>query len=142
EILGRHREAQVLKHEVAEMRERMLKEHVQAGEGFDLKLDVGGLTDIEFLVQYWVLANAATHPALLDWTDNIRNLEGLVATGVLTNERGTFLADTYRSFRQIVHRRSLEGRTARIPENEAEPQRSQVRELWGTTIGLSHADET
>ncbi|MGH8399138.1 MAG: bifunctional [glutamate--ammonia ligase]-adenylyl-L-tyrosine phosphorylase/[glutamate--ammonia-ligase] adenylyltransferase, partial [Gammaproteobacteria bacterium] len=51
EILGRHRAVEVLKHEVAEMRERMLKEHVQAGEGFDLKLDVGGLTDIEFLVQ-------------------------------------------------------------------------------------------
>ncbi|MGH8312350.1 MAG: bifunctional [glutamate--ammonia ligase]-adenylyl-L-tyrosine phosphorylase/[glutamate--ammonia-ligase] adenylyltransferase, partial [Gammaproteobacteria bacterium] len=84
EILGRPREAEALKHEVADMRARMLKEHVQAGEGFDLKLDVGGLTDIEFLVQYWVLANAATHPTLLDWTDNIRNLEGLVATGVLT----------------------------------------------------------
>ncbi|MGH8414642.1 MAG: bifunctional [glutamate--ammonia ligase]-adenylyl-L-tyrosine phosphorylase/[glutamate--ammonia-ligase] adenylyltransferase, partial [Gammaproteobacteria bacterium] len=92
-------------------------------------------TDIEFLVQYWVLANAATHPTLLDWTDNIRNLEGLVATGVLTAERGAFLADTYRAFRQIVHRRSLEGRSARIPAAEAEPQRGQVRGLWDATIG-------
>ncbi|MGH8403285.1 MAG: bifunctional [glutamate--ammonia ligase]-adenylyl-L-tyrosine phosphorylase/[glutamate--ammonia-ligase] adenylyltransferase, partial [Gammaproteobacteria bacterium] len=135
EILGRPLDAETLKHEVAAMRARMLKEHVQAGEDFDLKLDVGGLTDIEFLVQYWVLANAATHPALLDWTDNIRNLEGLVATGVLTTERGTFLADTYRAFRQIVHRRSLEGRPARIPAAEAEPQRGQVHSLWDATIG-------
>ncbi len=135
EVLGKPRDAQMLRREVAEMRVRMLREHpVSAGE-FDLKLDAGGLTDIEFLVQYWVLANADQHPALLDWTDNIRNLEGLVTEGVVAAEIGEFLTDTYKAFRRIVHRTSLEGLAARIPAAEAEPRRARVRELWASTIG-------
>ncbi|MGH8313183.1 MAG: hypothetical protein ACRER9_07840, partial [Gammaproteobacteria bacterium] len=82
-----------------------------------------------------VLANADRHPALLDWTDNIRNLEGLVTEGVVAAEIGEFLTDTYKAFRRIVHRTSLEGLAARIPAAEAEPRRARVRELWASTIG-------
>ena len=141
EVLSRPRDAEVLRREVAQMRSRMLKEHVHTETEFDIKLDAGGLTDIEFLVQYWVLKNAAQYPQLLDWTDNIRNLEGLVNSGILSAGQGGFLADTYRAFRKIVHRRSLEGRTARIPEAEAEPQRAQVRGLWAATIGAASAGD-
>ncbi|HKT32954.1 MAG TPA: bifunctional [glutamate--ammonia ligase]-adenylyl-L-tyrosine phosphorylase/[glutamate--ammonia-ligase] adenylyltransferase [Gammaproteobacteria bacterium] len=130
EVLVKPRDAEALRSEVAEMRTRMLKEQAHAGDDFDIKLDRGGLTDIEFLVQYQVLANAAAHPALLDWTDNIRNLEGLVAEGVIAAETGEFLTETYKAFRQIVHRRTLEGRPARIPPAEAEPRRGQIRALW------------
>ena len=130
EVLGRPRDAQALCRDVAEMRERMLNEQSHAGDDFDIKLGAGGLTDIEFLVQYQVLRNAAAHPALLDWTDNIRNLEGLVAERVITPETGEFLTETYKVFRQIVHRRTLEGRPARIPAAEAEPRRGRVQALW------------
>jgi len=139
EVLSRPRDGGLLRRDVAQMRARMQKEHVHTQAEFDIKLDAGGLTDIEFLVQYWVLKNAAHYPQLLDWTDNIRNLEGLVSTGILSAEQGGFLADTYRAFRKIVHRRSLEGRPASIPEVEAEPQRGQVRSLWEGTIGASDA---
>jgi len=139
EVLSRPRDGGLLRRDVAQMRARMLKEHVHTQAEFDIKLDAGGLTDIEFLVQYWVLKNAAQYPQLLDWTDNIRNLEGLVSTGILSAEQGGFLADTYRAFRKIVHRRSLEGRPASIPEAEAEPQRGQVRTLWEATIGAADA---
>ncbi|HKS94023.1 MAG TPA: bifunctional [glutamate--ammonia ligase]-adenylyl-L-tyrosine phosphorylase/[glutamate--ammonia-ligase] adenylyltransferase, partial [Gammaproteobacteria bacterium] len=135
EVLGKPRDAHTLRQEVAKMRTRMLGEHAGSTTEFDLKQDTGGLTDIEFLVQYWVLANADQHPALLDWTDNIRNLEGLVAESVIAAETGEFLTDTYKAFRRIVHRTSLEGRPARIPAAEAEPRRTRVRELWASTIG-------
>jgi glutamate-ammonia-ligase adenylyltransferase len=135
EVLARPCDPAALRRDVAEMRERMHKEQTRAGDDFDIKRDAGGLTDIEFLVQYQVLKNAAARPALLDWTDNIRNLEGLVAEGVVTADIGEFLADTYREFRRIVHRRTLEGRPARIPAAEAEPRRSRVRALWHEWIG-------
>ncbi len=141
EVLSRPRDDATLRREVAEMRTRMLKEHVHVDGEFDIKLDAGGLTDIEFLVQYWVLKHAARYPQLLDWTDNIRNLEGLVSTGILSAEQGEFLADTYRAFRKIVHRCSLEGRAARIPEAEAEPRRGEVRALWAATIGDATAGD-
>ncbi len=139
EVLGRPRDGEALKREVSLMRARMLREHAHAGEEFDIKLDTGGLTDIEFLVQYLVLRHAAAHASLLDWTDNIRNLEGLVSSGVLDADTGLFLADTYRNFRRIVHRRSLEGRPARIPAAEVEPQRDRVRALWEQIIGAAQA---
>lgn len=139
EVLSRSADIEVLRREVAGMRVRMLHEHAGSATEFDIKQDAGGLTDIEFLVQYWVLANAATHPALLDWPDNIRNLEGLVAERVIAADTGEFLTDTYKTFRQIAHRRTLEGQAARIPAAEAEPRRSQVRELWSSVMGESPA---
>jgi glutamate-ammonia-ligase adenylyltransferase len=117
------------------MRARMREEHKHARDDFDIKLDAGGLTDIEFMVQYWVLAHAHGHPELLEWPDNIRNLEGLVATGVMPTEKAEFLADSYRDFRRRVHHLTLEGRPARIPAAEAEPLRTQVRKLWKETLG-------
>ncbi len=73
-----------LRTDVKEMRLRMRRELSKAGPGqFDIKQDAGGIADIEFLVQYWVLAAAHAHPDLLTYTDNIRQLEGLAAVGVL-----------------------------------------------------------
>jgi glutamate-ammonia-ligase adenylyltransferase len=134
-VLGRPRDPDKLREDIAAMRARMREEHKRAGQDFDLKLDPGGLTDIEFMVQYWVLAHAHAHPKLLDWTDNIRNLEGLIAAGVVPEATCNFLADTYRDFRRRVHRLTLEGRPARVPPYEVEPARQQVRELWQKVLG-------
>src|ERR1700723_2723066 len=78
-----------LRADVMEMRMRMRRELSKAGaEQFDIKQDAGGIADIEFLVQYWVLAAADVHPELLTYTDNIRQLEGLAAVGVLAGAAG------------------------------------------------------
>ena len=134
-VLARERDQAKLRQDIASMRARMRQEQAHTGTDFDLKLDAGGLTDMEFLVQYWVLAYAHEHPQLLDWPDNIRNLEGLTASGLIPAARGDFLADTYRDFRRRVHRLTLEGRAARIEPTEAEPARGQVRALWKEVLG-------
>jgi [glutamine synthetase] adenylyltransferase / [glutamine synthetase]-adenylyl-L-tyrosine phosphorylase len=141
EILGRPRDGEALRREVAEMRARMLREHPHPADSFDIKLDSGGLTDIEFLVQYLVLRHAAAYPALLDWTDNIRNLDGLMDAGLLSREQGMLLADTYRTFRRFVHRCTLEGRPPQVSPAEAEPGRTGVRALWDRFIGPADAPE-
>ncbi len=134
-VLARQRDAARLRHDIAAMRTRMRQEQAHPGSDFDLKLDPGGLTDMEFLVQYWVLASAYEHRQLLDWPDNIRNLEGLTACGAIPAATGAFIADTYRDFRRRVHRLTLEGRSARIPPGDAEPARAKVRELWKEILG-------
>ncbi|HEY3645303.1 MAG TPA: bifunctional [glutamate--ammonia ligase]-adenylyl-L-tyrosine phosphorylase/[glutamate--ammonia-ligase] adenylyltransferase [Gammaproteobacteria bacterium] len=134
-VLGRERDQDKLKADIATMRARMREEQKHAGGDFDIKLDPGGLTDIEFMVQYAVLAHAHEHPSLLDWPDNIRNLEGLVATGVMPKATGDLLADSYREFRRRLHHLTLEGRPSRVPSFEVEPMRQQVRELWHKTLG-------
>ena len=83
-----------LRTDVAEMRTRMRRELSKAGAGqFDIKQDAGGIADIEFLVQYWVLAAANLHPELLRYTDNIRQLEGLAAVGVLEGATAQWLKE-------------------------------------------------
>ncbi|HEY4127263.1 MAG TPA: bifunctional [glutamate--ammonia ligase]-adenylyl-L-tyrosine phosphorylase/[glutamate--ammonia-ligase] adenylyltransferase [Gammaproteobacteria bacterium] len=138
-VLSKERDNAKLKTDIAAMRTRMRGEHAHKGDYFDIKLDLGGLTDIEFMVQYWVLAHANEYPQLLEWPDNIRNLEGLVATGVMPKAQADFLADSYREFRRRVHHLTLEGRPAHIPVEEAEPLRTQVRKLWKETLGEAPA---
>ena len=59
------------------MRQRMLDGHPQGRSArFDIKHDRGGMIDVEFIVQYLVLAHAPRHPALLANRGNI----GLLAT--------------------------------------------------------------
>ncbi len=108
EILCLEREAEGLRKDVREMRERM-RENLDKTRGgrFDLKQGRGGIADIEFMVQYSVLRWAARHPELADWTDNVRLLETLARLELLPWQYG-------RGFD-----RRLQGSARRLP-----PQRS------------------
>jgi glutamate-ammonia-ligase adenylyltransferase len=121
-----------LRTDVMEMRMRMRRELSKAGAGqFDIKQDAGGIADIEFLVQYWVLAAAKAHPELLTYSDNIRQLEGLAAVGVLEPARARWLTDAYIAYRTVLHHISLEGQGERVLE--AAPYadtRARVVDIW------------
>jgi glutamate-ammonia-ligase adenylyltransferase len=125
-----------LRADVSEMRMRMRRELSKAGAGqFDIKQDTGGIADIEFLVQYWVLAAAQTHPDLLTYTDNIRQLEGLAAVGVLDAATAQWLTEAYIGYRTVLHHLSLEGQGDRVVE--ATPYaatRARVVEIWRETF--------
>ncbi|MEP6545832.1 MAG: bifunctional [glutamate--ammonia ligase]-adenylyl-L-tyrosine phosphorylase/[glutamate--ammonia-ligase] adenylyltransferase [Gammaproteobacteria bacterium] len=126
-----------LRADAAEMRERMRRELSKAGAGqFDIKQDDGGIADIEFLVQYWVLAAANVHPQLLTYTDNIRQLQGLAAVGVLDHATTQCLTDAYIAYRTVLHHLSLEGEGERVVE--AAPYaatRARVVEIWQEVFG-------
>ena len=125
-----------LRADVMEMRMRMRRELSKAGAGqFDIKQDAGGIADIEFLVQYWVLAAADGFPQLLTYTDNIRQLEGLAAVGVLQPATAQWLTDAYIGYRTVLHHISLEGQGERVVE--AAPYadtRARVVEIWRDTF--------
>ncbi|MET3893176.1 glutamate-ammonia-ligase adenylyltransferase [Bosea sp. OAE506] len=63
-ILSRRREPAKVAAAVAQMRALIAKEKGEKNP-WDLKLALGGLTDLDFLAQYLVLAHAADHPGLL-----------------------------------------------------------------------------
>jgi len=121
-----------LRTDVLEMRMRMRRELSKAGAGqFDIKQDAGGIADIEFLVQYWVLADANLHPQLLTHTDNIRQLEGLAAVGALEPATAQWLTETYIAYRTVLHHLSLEGDGERVVEAAPYVQtRARVVEIW------------
>jgi glutamate-ammonia-ligase adenylyltransferase len=133
--LSQPRDRQKLRTEVREMRERMRQElGSKKGGGLDLKHDRGGIADIEFMVQYAVLAGACDYPALLEWTDNIRQLDALEAASLLSAEDASCLRDAYRALRRLGHRLTLEGRDSSLTElelgQENQRHREAVARLW------------
>jgi len=121
-----------LRADVLEMRLRMRRELSKSRAGqFDIKQDAGGIADIEFLVQYWVLAAAGSHPQLLTHTDNIRQLEGLAAAGILGAATAAWLTEAYIGYRTVLHRLSLEGDGERVVEAAPYAEmRERIRHIW------------
>ncbi len=118
EVLSLPRDSQSLAKEVCAMREKMRAEHEvasQASPPARLKLDAGGIVDIEFVVQYLVLAHAHEYPALTAWSDVIRSLETLEQLGLVSDETTNTLSQAYLGYRGAVHRLALRGRE---PETE------------------------
>lgn len=120
QILSRPRDVAELKNSVREMRERMRREVAKSrGSEFDLKHDRGGLGDIEFLVQFGVLAWSHAHPELTHYTDNIRILEQFGRLELLPAGEARALTDAYRHLRGLIHRRALEGAASVVDEMAA-----------------------
>jgi len=118
-ILTRFIRRDTLKQDVIEMRAKMRAElSKETSEVFDLKQGEGGVTDIEFMVQYLVLREAGRHPALIHYSDNIRQLEALAKAGILGVDEDEALAHAYRTYRRRMHRLSLLGHAALTPRVE------------------------
>ncbi len=131
EVLQRERDPATLRQEVQEMRERMRAElDSSSAEVFDLKQGRGGIADIEFVVQYEVLANACNYPDLLIFTDNIRQLDGLERFRILSVADAARLRNAYRSLRRRIHQLKLQEQPAQIPVTEARDERDSVIRLW------------
>src|SRR5690606_5450526 len=131
EILTRYVDRAKLEDEVVRMRARMRAELSQGGaSGFDLKQDAGGIADIEFLVDYLVLRHAPEHPELVEYPDNVRQIEGLAAAGLLPEDRAARLKDAYLALRQRVHELALDERGRVVDAAELADVRAFVTACW------------
>jgi len=121
-----------LRTDVLDMRLRMRKELSRSGAGqFDIKQDAGGIGDIEFLVQYWVLSAGDAHPELLTYSDNIRQLEGLAAAGLVDEPTALWLKEAYIGYRTVLHHLSLEADGERVVAAAPyQATRNRVGEIW------------
>src|SRR5690606_3068106 len=140
DILARPRDEQTLQSDVIDMRRKMREQlgsnaRQQAEGRFHLKQDTGGIVDIEFMVQYAVLAWSHKHPQLTRYPDNIRILENLLAADRLSAQEVNQLIEAYKAFRSIGHRLTLQQQPAVIDDNSAEPHRDNVIRIWQTMLG-------
>ena len=120
-----------LQTEVVNMRGKMRKQLDKSSPDlFDLKQGEGGIGDIEFLVQFLILKNARTAPALIHFSDNIRQLGTLEAVGVLSASDVLRLQEIYRAYRLRSHRLALNDRAALIPSDEFTVERGFVTSVW------------
>jgi glutamate-ammonia-ligase adenylyltransferase len=130
-ILSLPRAAALLKTEVRDMREKMRAAlATKESDKFDLKQSKGGIADIEFIVQFGVLARAAKNEALTTYTDNVRLLEGLQADGFMSETEAKVLKSAYCTYRDQGHKLVLQGERAVIDENEVHELSGQVERIW------------
>ena len=130
-ILMLERDPEKLRQEVKDMRERMRRElGSKNADTFDVKQDAGGIADIEFMVQYGALCWASRLGDYLDYTDNIRLLEGFAAVGVMRDDDIQVLKDAYRAYRGQVHKLALQEQSGVISMDEFRHHRKGVTEIW------------
>ena len=141
DILVHHVDRARLKDDVRAMRQRMRKELSKGtGQAFDIKQDAGGLADIEFLIDYWVLTNAAEHAELVTYPDNVRQLEALDSAGLVPAEHCRALKEAYLELRQRTHELAL-GEVERVVDTrEFADLRAFVTARWSEVFGPEPPD--
>lgn len=107
-VLSTERCANSLAHEVVAMRERMREAHPCPPERFDIKHSPGGMIDVEFVVQFLVLAHSRAHPALMDNLGNIALLLRAADAGLMPRPVAEAASQAYRELRRIQHRARLD----------------------------------
>ncbi|TXS92658.1 bifunctional [glutamate--ammonia ligase]-adenylyl-L-tyrosine phosphorylase/[glutamate--ammonia-ligase] adenylyltransferase [Parahaliea aestuarii] len=143
-ILRQSREEGELAREVVRMRRRM-REHLLPADAaangeFHLKQGVGGIVDIEFMVQYAVLAWSHRVPALAHWSDNIRILETLGREGLFEQQECESLTLAYLAYRSAAHQLALQQQPDVVPAGDYGKHRDAVTAKW-RHLFASYEDE-
>jgi glutamate-ammonia-ligase adenylyltransferase len=139
-VLARVRDAGKLREDVRVMRDKMRGHLSSEAPGrrqpgiFGLKQDRGGIVDIEFMVQYGVLAWAHENPGLTRYPDNVRILEGFATLGLLPGDAASQLRDAYLQYRARSHRLALSHREAKVKDDEFLEERRLVSHWWQALI--------
>ena len=141
-VLATERNPLALRDEVQAMRERLRSAHACPPDQFDIKHSPGGMIDVEFAVQYLILAHSHRHAALLDNVGNIALLQRAEAVGLLPAGQGEAAGQAYRELRRLQHRARLDEAPTRL-SGEAltaiEPHRQAVLALWKSAFPADQA---
>lgn len=125
------------------MRNRMTKELGTAKDSsaFNLKQDSGGLIDIEFIVQYMVLAWACKYEDLAEFSDNMRILDAIERNQLLSNEQINALKEIYILYRSRLHRLALQNSDNMIAGGEYREERATVSAIWESLFAAAGMEE-
>ena len=136
EVLCLPRDGEKLRADIRDMRQKMLAANCRSdGERYDIKLDRGGIVDIEFLLQYLVLLHANRHPVLCEPRNTLELIDALVEEDLLAAGDAVILGQAYRSYlRQSLDLKLLD-RPVLIPRSELVAERESVGRLWEETFG-------
>ena len=139
-ILRRRRDPVALAREVLAMRAKMHAAHPNTSGLFDLKHDAGGMIDIEFMVQFVVLAHAHEHARLVGNLGNIALLGIASELGLLAADLAEAADKAYREYRRVQHALRLNGADyARVPQEQVAGARARGARAVGDGARLARA---
>jgi glutamate-ammonia-ligase adenylyltransferase len=136
QILGLPRDEASLRQSVVEMRERIIVANCRSTDTeYDLKMDRGGLVDIEFLLQYLVLRWANQYRELATGPENKTIIQALIDVKILDSPDGVRLAEILESYLKMENALKLQEKPALIPYSELSDERKWVCSLWQRFLG-------
>ncbi len=134
-VLTAERDPLALRDEVAAMRDKLRHARPVAAARYDVKHSKGGMLDVEFAVQYLVLAHGREHAPLLDNAGNIALLQRAEQAGLLPPGVGSAAADAYRELRRAQHRARLDEQPTQFDPLRFAGPRAAVLALWEAVFG-------
>jgi glutamate-ammonia-ligase adenylyltransferase len=137
EILRQQRDLDSLRVEVIAMRRKMLDSHASHNpDAFDLKQDIGGIIDVEFIVQYLVLGYAHQYAELTGNLGNIALLRIAGELGLIDHQEAAAVANAYREYRRLQHAERLNAKPQAGHRRDALEQHiTAVKRLSATIFG-------
>jgi glutamate-ammonia-ligase adenylyltransferase len=96
------------------------------------------MVDIEFIVQFLVLAHAHRHAELVRNVGNIALLHIAGTLDLIPAALASQAADAYREYRRLQHKVRLTGAPhARVDAHAQAGRRDTVRTLWQRAFGIA-----
>jgi len=137
DILTTSRDSISLRKDVVAMREKMRANKKLSADAFDVKHGRGGIVDIEFIVQYLVLAHSHRYWELTRNLGTIALLRTAVDLKLIPRELGYDSADAYREFRRLQHLARLnDQRDTRVSLTIATELTKAPVALWEKVLGM------
>lgn len=131
EILTMERNSTKLAQEVRDMRLKMRDHLLKSKQGmFDLKQGVGGIADIEFMGQYWVLAFSHRYRELTKDPDNLGIFNTLAELGLMESQQVETVIKAYFALRHESNRLNLQQLPALIDSEQVEFHTQKIAALY------------
>jgi len=128
-ILCLERDIPALRAEVRLMRDKMLETHPALPS--DVKHLRGGIVDIEFIMQFLILAYSAQYPDLTANLGNIALLDTAAKHALISHEAAQHARLAYRALRRLQHTHRLNGAQLDISQIEAiQTDLESVKHTW------------
>ena len=135
-VLSTPRDLAQLKQDVVQMRAKMYQHLANTNPTeFNIKTDPGGITDIEFIAQYLVLAHAPTNPHLTIWSDNVRIFEIMAESAVISSQVSIQLKQCYVQLRNKIHHLNLLGLSSVVSNDQFQEEREFIQQIWQELLG-------
>ena len=132
-ILTQPRDTAQLKRDIIEMREKMFATHPPVDD--NVKYARGGVVDVEFIVQYWVLSQSHAAPELLENYGNIALLNMAAQRGLIDADLAEQCRAAYRHYRQQQHNKNLRDWQRAAVDSELLAHYEHVKTLWAQVFG-------
>ena len=139
-VLATPRDKEPLRAEIIAMRGKMRAERVggkrDRADQLDLKHTRGGIVDVEFIVQYLILAYSHEHPEFLGNLGNFALLTRAAALGLIDEDLAAKVAKAFLAYRERQHRaRNNNELKTWVGLDEMSEERHAVIRVWKSLFG-------